>query len=225
MSDTSPGQVRCLRLDQSVRKELRASYRLPWPTFKMVLQLAVRNSPGSVESLRSLVETTSGIGVLRDELEQRLFSRSKMIKAWGAWQSLGALPDCRRTSAQYKIRLSNLLHDAQQSSGCLAEQIDQGVADLMPVQNYIVATRQITEDDLDRAGDALRQLGEIQLQLEDAYQDMTADVQMLEFVDRHKDEMNADVGTAALPVRVSWTRHPGSRYALAGGSGEAGFAE
>jgi len=175
-------------LDQAARKQLRDQFRLPWASLKMVLRLAVAKKPGSAESLRSTVRSASGIGLLRDELEQRFFSRSKMIKAFSvlakAWEP------CQIASARlrnYKVRLSNLLIEAEESSGCLAEQIARGLSDLVPVQNYIAATRQLAEDDLKKSADALRDLGEAQLRLRDAYEDMNADVKMLEFVDRHKD--------------------------------------
>lgn len=177
-------------LDQATRKQLRDQFRLPWASFKMVLRLAVAKKLGSAESLRSTVQSASGIGLLRDELEQRFFSRSKMIKAFDVLAK--AWKPCQIASTRlrnYKVRLSNLLIEAEESSGCLAEQIASGLSDLRPVQNYIAATRQLVEDDLNKAANALRDIGAAQLRLRDAYEDMNADVKMLEFVDRHKDRL------------------------------------
>ena len=177
-------------LDQAARKQLRDQFRLPWASLKMILRLAVLKKPGSAESLRSMVQSASGICLLRAELEQRFFSRSKMIKAFSvlakAWEP------CQIASARlrnYKVRLSNLITEAKESDGCLAEQIARGHTNLLPTQNYIAATRQLVEDDLKKSAYALRELGEAQLHLRDAYEDMNADVKMLEFVDEHMQEL------------------------------------
>ena len=181
-------------LNQEARKKLRTQFRLPWPSFKMVLRLAAANQSTSIDSLRTTVESASGIRSLREELDQRFFSRSKMIKAFSvlakAWEP------CQIASSRlrnYKMGLSQLLSDADQSSGCLAEQIACGMSELIPVQSYILATRRLAEDDLRKSANALRDLGEAQLRLRDAYEDMNADVKMLEFVDRHKDMLEDSV--------------------------------
>lgn len=207
-------------LDQSARKRIREHYRLPWATFKQILRLASKNKPSTTESLRSMVFVASGIGVLREELEQRFFSRSKMIKAFSILAKAWA--PCQIASGRlrnYKVRRSNLQKEAGQALSCLSEQIANGFTDLVSVQNYVTETRQLVEDDLKKTADVLRDLDEAQLCLRDAYEDMNADVKMLEYVDRHLEKLDdkiadrlrclfgyrgPDIETRILP----WQTHP-----------------
>ncbi len=65
-------------------------------------------------------------------------------------------------------------------------------ATLAPVRRYLEETRSIVEADLRQASESLRKLDELAVTVRDAYTDMNSDLQMLELIDVHEDELGAE---------------------------------
>jgi hypothetical protein len=171
-------------LNVSARRQLRQDFKLPWPTFKLVLKVARNRCPSSAADLREQLGRLSGIEELHDALARRFLARSRMIKAFSilsrAWEP------CQIASARlrnYKNRISRLLEEADESLRALAEAVAGGAAALEPVLHYVEETRRTVEQDLRQASESLRRLGEGLLTIKDAYDDMEADLRMLEQID------------------------------------------
>lgn len=104
-----------------------------------------------------------------------------MIKAFSilarAWEP-GQIANTRLRN--HKLRFGRLLEDARRASESLSR-LDGLEADaIAPIQAYLDETWQLVEDDVHVVSDALRQLGEATIEVQDAYQDMDADVGMME---------------------------------------------
>ena len=190
--DFKTGAEPACPLDVAARQELLADHRLPWPSFKVIVRLAQKERPASADALRA----RSGASVAWASYGKRwtsAFWRSRMIKAFSvlskAWEPCQIAAGRLRN---HKNRLIQLLEDAEQSSGALAEMIASGADQLQPVRRYIEETRQTVAHDLRSAGEALRSLGEIVLTIKDAYDDMDADLRMLERVDQAQSELGEE---------------------------------
>lgn len=182
-------------LDPAARKMLRSQFKIPWPSLKFILRHAQLSKPGASTALREQILAASGITKIRDELERRFFSRAQMIKAFSllakAWEP------CQIASSRlrnHKIRIDGLLAEADAARSCLEEQISAGVSALIPVREYIEVTRSLVEEDLRSSATTLRKLGEAQLQLKDPYEDMNADMQMLELLEKHWSQIGQKTG-------------------------------
>lgn len=168
-------------LDASMRRRLREEFKLPWPSFKAMLRVAQSCPAPDIGGLREAVAEAGGINRLRAELERRFFARSRMIKAFSilakAWEPCQIANTRLRN---HKLRFGRLLEDARRAGESLSQQGELAATDLAPIQCYLDETRELVEVDLKTASDALRQLGETTIEVQDAYQDMDADVGMLE---------------------------------------------
>lgn len=178
-------------LDAAARQRLYGTHRshLPWPSLKILVQIAAKRRPGNVADLRTTIREASGIDVLRRELQRRFFARTKMIKAFSVLSK--ALDPCQvgaRRLRNHKIEYTRLLDGAQEAMASLSEYATADAA-LAPVQHYLEETRTIVEDDLRRASKTLRKLDELALTIQDAFEDMNADLQMLEVIDASHEEL------------------------------------
>ena len=105
-------------LDKTARQRLRTQFRLkevefPWNSFRIVVNLARVQRPGSAQALRCIVDEASGLAPLRAELEQRFFSRSRMIKAFSVLSK--AWEPCQVASASAPQRYRAAQHLAERS--------------------------------------------------------------------------------------------------------------
>ena len=64
------------------------------------------------------------------------------------------------------------------------------MVDLQSVRDYVEATRELAKSDMAISSDVLNELGELQLHLRYAYDDMNADIKMLELLDRSQHDLD-----------------------------------
>ena len=153
---------------------------------------ACRKRPGNADDLRQAIRTASGIDVLRRQLERRFFARAKMIKAFGILSK--ALEPCRIADValrNHKIRNARLLEAAQVAMRSISER-ESPDPGLEPVRCYLEETRSLVEDDLQKAANTLRRLGEAVVPLRDAHEDMNKDLRMLDQLDAHEDSVGRE---------------------------------
>jgi hypothetical protein len=106
-------------VDADGRRNLRTRSALPWPCFSTVLRLANCNSLGDGTALRSAVDQMSGVQRLLDFLDERFFSRSRIIRASTL---LGkALRPCERARNRLRERLALLREHAVAAQEMIAE--------------------------------------------------------------------------------------------------------
>jgi septin family protein len=202
------------------RRELQSQFPLPWPCLKLIIQTTRKKSPGTASDLRRHILDISGIDRLRQELQNRFFEKSKVIKTFSV---LSKASDTTRTAEvrlrNYKSNVTRILENAVASQSVLVERINRGDSDLRPVQEYVQTSLQTMERDLENTGDTLRQLGEAVLEVEDAYQGMDADLKYLQLLQDNRASVPAEIADllstlfggygASLLDRLSFFRRTG----------------
>jgi len=180
-------------LSASERQTLRNTYPLPWPSLKLIIKLGRAQKPETAADFRALVLNGSGILALRRELHRRFFARSRMIKAFSvlskAWEPCQAANISLRN---HKVRYTRLLDAAQDAVQGLAKHPSKDNATYAPVRRYVEETRTIVEQDLRRASEILRNLGEAVVRIQDGYDDMNADLRMLEALECNESDIGLE---------------------------------
>lgn len=180
-------------IDIPARKRLRMDYKLPWPSFKVIIKTGQMKMLANWEDFRTAIGQISGIRQFRSALQDRFFARSRTIKALSilskAWEP------CQIASGRlrnHKNRFGILQKEAQDSISPLVAAIANGAHQLEPVQRYIEETIRFVEDDVRKASETLRRLGEKVLLIKDAYDDMEGDLRMLEKAEEAQTELGED---------------------------------
>jgi hypothetical protein len=168
-------------IDIPARKRLRMDYKLPWPSFKVIIKTGQMKMLANWEDFRTAIGQISGIRQFRSALQDRFFARSRTIKALSilskAWEP------CQIASGRlrnHKIRFGILQKEAQDSISPLVAAIANGAHQLEPVQRYIEETIRFVEDDVRNATETLRRLGEKVLLIKDAYDDFVGVVRLFD---------------------------------------------
>ena len=161
-------------IDIPTRKRLQMDYKLPWPSFKVIIKTGQMRMLANWEDFRAAIGQISGIRQFRDALQDRFFARSRTIKALSilskAWEP------CQIASGR--------LRNHKNRFGILHQ--------LEPVQRYIEETIRFVEDDVLKASETLRRLDEKVLLIKDAYDDMNGDLCMLEKVEKAQTDLGED---------------------------------
>jgi hypothetical protein len=195
-------------------------YRLPWPCLKLLIQTARRTAVANATDLRRDISAISGLEKLKQELQRRFFDRSRVIKTFSilskAWDSTRTAEVRLRN---YKTNLSRVLENATASKSILADRIEKGDVDLRAVQKYVRGTVETVENDLEKAGDSLRDLGKMMLDVQDAHQEMDADLKFLQLLQDHRSDFSTEAADllstllggygATLQDRLSFFRRKG----------------
>jgi hypothetical protein len=202
------------------RLEFQSQFPLPWPSLKFIIQTARTTSPGNYSDLRRTILDMSGLERLRQELQTRYFAKSKVIKTFSVLSKAresGRIADVRLRN--HKNNLTRILQTAAASQSALAERIQRGDSELRPAQEYIQTSLQTIERDLESASETLRLLGRAVLVVEDAHQEMDADLKYLEQLQNNGVGFTPDIANllttlfggygATLPDRLSFFHRNG----------------
>ena len=175
------------------RREFQSQYPMPWPCLKFIIQTAALTATPEPGALRRTILEKSGLGKLRQELQSRFFAKSRVIKTFSVLSKAresGRLADVRLRN--HKINLTRILQSASASQSALEDRIQRGDTELRPVQEYIQTSLQTVERDIDSASETLRFLGKAVLEVEDAHQEMDADLKYLELLQGNGDGLTPD---------------------------------
>lgn len=178
-------------LDAAARCRLRTEFPLPWPSLKVILQIARRRAPGNPADLRSIILETSGLPRLRQEIQKRFFDRARVLKM--AKILAAAWEPCQRTQQMlrnHKAELSENLNKADHARAVLTDRVKRD-ADLRPALEFIQAGAAAMESELPRIAENLRRIGRIVTRVQDTQQDMERDLAMLDVLDECPDGLDA----------------------------------
>lgn len=181
-------------LTQAERSQLRTVFNLPWACLKVIIQTARRKQPGTGRELRNMIAEMSGLERLRQELRQRFFARSKMIKSFSVLSK--ARESCRTAEVRlrnHKTNLARSLETGVAIQTMLANRIAGGETDLRVVQEYLQTTLIPIESDLELARGTLVDLGRSVLEVEDAHREMNADLNYLQVLQRNSHGTNPEL--------------------------------
>ena len=170
-------------VSEKERREFQSQYPMPWPCLKFIIQTAALTATPEPGALRRTILEKSGLGKLRQELQSRFFAKSRVIKTFSVLSKAresGRLADVRLRN--HKINLTRILQSASASQSALEDRIQRGDTELRPVQEYVQTSLQTVERDIDSASETLRLLGKAVLEVEDAHQEMDADLKYLELL-------------------------------------------
>lgn len=166
-------------LSAEKRKIFRNAHKLPWPTLKFIINRVGIDMVETPEQLKARIDEISGINKLREMLDKRFFSRSKMIRKFGV---LGkTLPICDEASKllrNHKIRFVKLADDARLAAKELSGINLSGI-----VHDYINKTQALVQGDLHTAEKTLKTLDELVLQVKDVFEEMNSDTKYLDQLD------------------------------------------
>lgn len=179
-------------LDAPARNRFRSEFAaLPWPSLKVILRLAQRRGAGNPADLRSHVLEVSGLPRLRQEIRQRFFERTEVLKM--AKVLAAAWDPCQRTQQilrNHKAELSENLNKADHARAVLTDRVKRD-ADLRPALDFIQAGASAMESELPRIADNLSSIGQIVTRVRDTQQEMERDLAMLDVLDQCPDALDA----------------------------------
>jgi hypothetical protein len=164
-------------LCRNKRFQLHKQFDIPWPCLKVIIGTARKRRPGNAADFSKIILEMSGIDRLRQELQKRFFAKSEMIKFFSVLSKASEyFKTADRRLRNHKVNLTRILENAAISQSALAERIQRGDSDLRPVQEYVQTSLQTVKCDLDSTSETLRLLGKAVVEVEDAYQEMNADL-------------------------------------------------
>lgn len=181
-------------LNPAARKKLFRSEPMPWPSFRHLLRIAGKDSSVTPAAFRAKVAEAGGLADLKEELENRFFARSRMIKCFSKLAK--AIEPCRRAQIRLqnqKARLANALEQAALAKVALKAHIDAGELDLSPALSYILETEGTAQRDQEHSTATLRALGGPLSNLVSAYEEMEADVRLIETLREEADALGLPV--------------------------------
>jgi hypothetical protein len=177
------------------RKRFRSTYPLPWVSLRLILKELRRKGISDPNAARDYIRENSGIPRLKAELEQRFFSKSRLIKMRGclnrAWEPcLQASITLRSEKTQLAAELAQF-PEYLEYTGELAE---NGDAMAQRLHGFVQKTQTILRDRVKVNAEALTLLDEQRLVAKDARDDMSADFDCIEMLE-HSDKNPFDAGT------------------------------
>lgn len=164
-------------------RERLKSLGLPWPSLKLIVLLASKNTTISGSDLRAIVRETGQVDFLRSELDRRFFARSRSLKLLStvakAWEP------CRLA----EIRLRNKRKDVGDllvnSAGLLSvldDRIQAGDDDLGDVLRYVKTTQEALRREHKSLTSVLKQVSAESNTLKTIFGDFTGDLAGLEWL-------------------------------------------
>ena len=179
------------------REELRnraiAKYPgLPWPSFKTLIRTAASPEIRTPDELLAKIREMSGFPILRKELEDRYFARSRVIKAFSllakAWKPCQTAQILLRN---LKAELDRTIREGDRVLKSLEPRV-QADPSLLAAVEYIRKSRSSLEVRFSAAVAALVKIGEAITPIQTAYEDMEGDLAALALLDEHKSDYPAD---------------------------------
>lgn len=180
-------------IDILARKQLRMDYKIPWPSFKVIINTGQMWKFSNAEDFRAAIGKISGIMEFRDALEHRFLARSQTIKALSILSK--AWDPCQIASGRlrnHKTRFGLLQKEAKNSISPLVAAIANGADQLKPIQRYVEETIRFVEDEVRKASETLQRLGDKVLEIKDAFEDMEGDLRNLEKAEEAQTDLGED---------------------------------
>lgn len=180
-------------IDILARKQLRMDYKIPWPSFKVIINTGQMWKFPNAEDFRAAIGKISGIMEFRDALEHRFLARSQTIKALSILSK--AWDPCQIASGRlrnHKTRFGLLQKEAKNSISPLVAAIANGADQLKPIQRYVEETIRFVEDEVRKASETLQSLGDKVLEIKDAFEDMEGDLRYLEKAEEAQTDLGED---------------------------------
>ncbi|MDR1923935.1 MAG: dynamin family protein [Planctomycetaceae bacterium] len=161
------------------RNLIRQNYRLPWASLKFIINRVALDKIKSPEQLQETILNISGIKQLREILNKRFFSRSKMIRQFSVLSK--TLPACNEAAValrNHKITYNKLQEDAEEAA---AESTKQNLP--QSITNYIQETKNIVQNDLKNANNTLNELDQLVQPIKDIFNTMNNDTKFIDQLD------------------------------------------
>lgn len=174
-------------LNSIERKTLRISFQLPWPSFKALFAIARHRKPNDPQELRAIISEVSGISSLRQTIDLKFLTRSRLIKAFSVLgKGLEPAQIAATRLRNHKQKQFALLEDADRRVlPRLLSAIKAGATGLEPVLQYVEETRNTITLDAFQASEILKRLGDFLVPVKDAFTDLDADMKMLQSLDNN----------------------------------------
>jgi GTPase SAR1 family protein len=165
--------------EDPVRKACRATYPMPWMSFRLLVSQIWSQHPADPLALAELCRNLGRVEPLENFLRDRFFARAAIIKQSLALRKAGELVD----------RIIHRLRDhaqALQASGDLAQEVCAAARGLNPhQQQWLVKTRDDLRAETGRTREALSVVSEQWNQQKWKLEGLTADLRVCDFAAEH----------------------------------------
>lgn len=164
------------------RRALKQQANLPWPCFKVLLQLAAHFRPAGGQQLREQVGEVAGVEELLKVLERRFFSRARLIR--DATYLRRALHVCDRAIHRYRVQLADLGEQLQDGAEGLQE-LASLAAPAASARSFIAATLGHRQREAAAQEQNLRQLERDCSPIREGFQRYDRDLAAMRLLDEH----------------------------------------
>jgi len=166
-------------------RELYRKSKMPWPSFRFMLQLAIRDSITDGQKLRSYINDISGYDILLNAINDRFIKRTRLIKVFTLLnKSLTPYHVANlRFNSELKVK-SKLLKETQQAVTDLYEAINGGLDFLKPTFNILKHIEGSLESEIQFIKQIKSELESQAVKLLDSFNDFNRDVEAIRTIDK-----------------------------------------
>lgn len=167
------------------RQQFRSDYTLPWVSLRLILKELRRKGISEPDAARDYIRESSGILRLKHELEQRFFSRSRLIKILGclnrAWEP------CEQASGILRGEKVKLVSELAQLPSYL-EYLEARITDNDPtvqrLHDFIREFQHVLRDRVKNTAGVLTKIDHERLAASDLRDQIDADLACLDMLAR-----------------------------------------
>ena len=164
--------------------ELYRRSKMPWPSFRSMLQLAIKNSITDGQKLRSYIDDISGYDILLNAINDRFIKRTRLIKVFTLLTK--SLRPYNVANLRFDSKLKakkKLLIETKQAVKDLNEAIDGGLDFLKPTINILKHIEGPLESEIQSIIQIKSELENQAVKLIDSFNDFNRDVTAIRTID------------------------------------------
>jgi len=170
------------------RVAFRTNYPLPWVSICLILKQVRKHSISSPKKAQQFIREKSGIPLLQSELEQRFFSKSRLIKILGSLNK--AWEPCFQASMVLRNEKTQWATDLAQIPGYLdylSEKIEAHEKPAQGLHEFLIKAQHILHDRIKNNASVLSRIDKARLIASDLRDNIDDDLTCLEKLGQSKD--------------------------------------
>jgi len=164
--------------------KLYSRSRMPWPSFRAMMKLAINNSITDSHKLRSYIDDISGYDILLSDIYDRLIKRTRLIKVFTLLNK--SLTPYHVAKLRFDLELkakSKLLKETEQAVSSVQDAIDGGLNFLQPTLNILKRIKGTLKSEIQSIIQIKSELESQAGKLLDSFNDFNRDVEAIRIID------------------------------------------
>lgn len=164
--------------------ELYRRSRMPWPSYRSMIQLAIKNSITDARKLRSYIDDISGYDILLNAINDRFIKKTRLIKVFTLLNK--SLTPYHVANLRFDSELKakkKLLEETKQAVADLYEAINGGLDFLKPTLNILKRIEAPLESEIQFIKQIKSELESQAVKLLDSFNDFNRDVEAIRKID------------------------------------------